>query len=203
MKNQTLRALLCFAGLLLFASLSIACNTAVSTLNALGDQTEEANKLINESNEMRVKADNFLTQSDAKSDEIADKDLKRDRVTIEKLAREQTELYRQSAESFRGAAEKLEQAGGMKISEPFKRFCSLKAQVYRKNAEIMDTMRSQKQEIVSLLNGKDEQKALDEMDRLKAKMNSLSKEGEDLERQAAKIEQENPSVFKAEETQKK
>lgn len=157
-----------------------------------GDQTEEANRLVEEMNALNAKGEIIAKQAASKEEEIGEKDVQKEGDAVHSLAQEQVGLYKQAAESYREAAARAEQASRLRINDWFKNYLTLKAQTFRKLAEAMDAGREGAELWV---NERDLDVISEKRDQLGERAETLSKEAQDLSGQARKIEDEHKADF--------
>ncbi len=173
------------ACVLLLCALALGCDL-------LGNQTDQANRLVAEMNGLVVKGDGLARQGAAKQDEMESKDIEKERDAVRAIAREQASLYKQGAEAMREAAAKAEQASQLKVADWYKNYLSLKAQQHRKSAEVLDAAIERAELLAS-------DQSLDEIDEKMAhtveRIAKLSKEEEELVKQAQQVEAEHKADF--------
>jgi hypothetical protein len=175
----------------IYSSLAIAL-LSFSMLACGADQTDQANKLVGEMNELVVKGESLAKQGAAKEDEIQSKDVEKERDQIRPLALEQAAFYKQGAESLRAAAARADEAGKLILPDWFKSYLLLKAQQHRKGAEILDAAI----ERAELIAGDQPYDHLDAtVSQVEERMAKLSREEDELTKQAAKIEAEHKADF--------
>ncbi len=159
---------------------------------ACGDQTEQANKLVAEMNNLVVKGEGMARQGTAKQEELEAKDIEKERDAVKAGAREQATLFKQAADSFREAAAKADEAAKLKLADWYKNYLSLKAQQHRKTAELLDAAL----ERAELLAGDQPLEELDEkLSQSAERVAHLSKEEEELVKQVKRVEEEHKADF--------
>ena len=174
------------------AALALLCPLAAGC-SLLTDQTDEANKLVDEVNSLRQRAAEIDKQAEAKEGQIAALDVAGERARINELSKEQAELYRQSAGLYREGADKAEQASRLKVDQWFKDYLGLKAQQLRKAAEITDVQRRQSE---AWLGGQPFDGVKAEIERLNEEVKKLSGEMAELNQRVTKAEEENRERIK-------
>ncbi|MGH9901174.1 MAG: hypothetical protein ACRD68_04960 [Pyrinomonadaceae bacterium] len=165
-----------------------------------GDETDRANKLVDEGNAEVEAGRKFAEEGmvkymlafnfDEKTGTAADWE------EIKQPAREASELLEKAATSFSKAADKFEEAGRLNVDDKFKQYLIIKAQSFRKNVEQMRVTREIPE---SLLNAsvKDTDALLARIEDVNRRSQELSKESERLEAEAEKIQKENAGRFKS------
>ena len=159
---------------------------------ACGDQTEQANKLVAEMNNLVVRGEGMARQGTAKQEELESKDIEKERDAVKAGAREQATLFKQAADSFREAAAKADEAAKLKLADWYKNYLSLKAQQHRKTAELLDAAL----ERAELLAGDQPLEELDaKLSQSAERVARLSKEEEELVKQVKRVEEEHKADF--------
>ena len=159
---------------------------------ACGDQTEQANKLVAEMNNLVVRGEGMARQGTAKQEELEAKDIEKERDAVRAGAREQATLFKQAADSFREAAAKADEAAKLKLADWYKNYLSLKAQQHRKTAELLDAAL----ERAELLAGDQPLEELDaKLSQSAERVARLSKEEEELVKQVKRVEEEHKADF--------
>lgn len=159
---------------------------------ACGDQTDQANKLVAEMNNLVVKGEGLARQGTAKQEELESKDIEKERDAVKAGAREQATLFKQAADSFREAAAKADEAAKLNLADWYKSYLSLKAQQHRKTAERFDAT-SERAEMLTT------DQSLEELDEKLSqstdRIGKLSKEEEELVKQVKRVEEEHKADF--------
>lgn len=171
-----------------FALAALLCAFA----SACGDQTEQANRLVAEMNNLVVKGEGLANQGTAKQGDIETKDIETEREAVRATAREQSALFREAAGTFREAAQRADEAASLKIADWYKNYLALKARQHRKTAELLDAMT----ERADLVAGEQPLEELDEkLSGSAERVAQLSKEGDELVRQVKQVEEEHKADF--------
>jgi len=159
---------------------------------ACGDQTEQANKLVAEMNDLVVRGEGMARQGTAKQEELEAKDIEKERDAVKAGAREQATLFKQAADAFREAAARADEAAKLKLADWYKNYLSLKAQQHRKTAELLDAAL----ERAELLAGDQPLEELDaKLSQSAERVARLSKEEEELVKQVKRVEEEHKADF--------
>ena len=170
--------------LLLAACLAAGCN-----------QTEQANKLVDEMNALTTRGEEVAKQAIARSQEMQEKDFEEEREEVRRLARESADLFRQARDQFREAADKAEQAGKLKVDDWYKNYLSLKAQEIRKRAEVFD-LSSREGDIAA---GDATLEEINEkITELEVRAEKLNEEGAALTAEVRRVEAEHKEDFRGE-----
>ena len=150
---------------------------------------DKANKLVDEGNAAVQDAKKFVTDAEAKKDQIDVRRLAEARVR----AAEAIAAYDKAAVKCKEAASKYDEASRLQISDQFKQYLILKAKEYNKRAEMVETAKGTPQALIESTNRSSfviRAKSNNE------KVDQLYKEAEDLGAQADKIQKDNPDAFK-------
>jgi uncharacterized protein YjbJ (UPF0337 family) len=172
------------AAALLFLGVVLACGNT--------DETEKANKLVNEGNT----AINEGKQHAAIADEKKNKMLQTNIAQLGEartLANEAIREYDQAEGKAKEAAGKFDDASKLQINEKFKDYLALKAKEYNKRAELMESLKVIPQ---ALIDSQNRQSFISRANEATQKAERLSKESDDLEAQADKVQSDNPSIIK-------
>jgi hypothetical protein len=181
-KNQPLRALM---ALLLLIAVVLACSSG-------GNETEKANKLVDEGNAAVQEAKKHIT----KADELKKKML----MDVSHLdaaravAKEAIGAYENGQAKCKEAAAKYDEASRLKLNDKFKEYLALKVKEYNKRAEVVQTAKGVPQ---ALIDGESRQGWIAKANSVNEKVNQMVKEADALGAQADKIEKDNPDIFKS------
>jgi predicted esterase len=103
--------------------------------------SNEVNEVIGEINELRIKADELLRRFYAKEEELKKKDKIKERESVVIVAREEVSLLTQSEAAHREAVLRAERSSKKNLKGIYPEYFSLIAQLERKRAEFLETMR--------------------------------------------------------------
>lgn len=188
MNSQIKRlALLALMALLTFA---VACN--------LGDETDKANKLIEEGNQMVTDGNKLAQDAAAKNnqlfDNLTDENFADEQARLKPTAQEAIDGFDKSAAKYRDAAAKFEEASKLKVDDKFKEYLTYKAQEFRKNAEGAEAGKALSKAFSESTDGAALVKKLGD---LKPRVEQLGKEATELQEKAEKVRTENKDKFKS------
>jgi hypothetical protein len=159
---------------------------------ACGDQTDQANKLVAEMNNLVVRGEGLARQGTAKQEELEAKDIEKERDAVKAGAREEATLFKQAADSFREAAAKADEAAKLRLADWYRNYLSLKAQQHRKTAERLDATFERAEMLTT-------DQSLEELDAKLSqstdRIGKLSKEEEELVKQVKRVEEEHKADF--------
>ena len=176
-----------FTLLLAFAA---ACN--------LGDETDKANKLIEEGNQLVTDGNKMVQEATAKNNQLYDnlneENFAEEQARLKTTAQEAVDGFDKSSAKYRDAAQKFEDASKLKVDEKFKEYLTAKAQEFRKNSEGADVGKSLSKAFIDSSDGPTLLKKINE---LKPRIEKLSKEATEFQEKAEKIRTENKDKFKS------
>ena len=169
---------------LLFAAV-LACST--------GNQTEKANKLVDEGNSAVQEAKKHITEAE----QLKQKMLSTDVAHLNDargIAKEAIAAYESAEAKCKEAASKYDEASRLKLSDKFKEYLALKVKEYNKRAELVQTAKGVPQ---ALIESESRQGWINKANSVNTKVDQLSKEADDLASQADKLQKDNPDIFKS------
>jgi len=174
-----------FAALALLVAMVLACST--------GNETEKANKLVDEGNTAVQEAKKNITEAE----NLKQKMLKTDVSHLDEAretAKEAIAAYEKAEAKCKEAASKYDEASRLKLGDKFKEYLALKVKEYNKRAELVQTARGVPQ---ALIDSESRQGWITKANSVNEQVDKLSKEADDLAAQADKIEKDNPGIFKS------
>ena len=176
--------------LMLIAVAVLACN--------LFNETDKANKLVDEGNTAVLDAKKFATEADEKRQEmmnaLPDVKSEAEPTAARSLAKDVIAAYDKVRAKFNEAANKYDEASKLKINEKFKEYLTLKAKEYKTRAEVMEAAKGTPE---GLIDSSGPAMFMTKAKESDAKVAKLLKEAEDLAAQADKIQKANKDVFKS------
>ena len=175
-----------FMALLLLIAAVVACSSG-------GNETEKANKLVDEGNTAVQEAKKEITEAE----QLKQKMLKTDVSQLDEArstAKEAIAGYEKAEAKCKEAAAKYEEASRLKLNDKFKEYLALKVKEYNKRAELVHTAKGVPQ---ALIDSESRQGWVEKANSVSAKVTQLSKEADDLGAQADKIQKDNPDIFKS------
>ena len=175
-----------FMALVLLVVAVLACS------GSIGNETEKANKLVTEGNAAVQEANKFVTDAEEKKDQM----LRTKISEIEEartLAKEAIAAYDKAENKCKEAAKKYDEASKLRINDKFKEYLTLKVKEYNKRAEVVETAKGTPQ---ALIDSEDQESFTTRAEANNEKVDALGKEAEALASQSAKLEKDNPDIFK-------
>jgi hypothetical protein len=165
---------------------------------SMGDETEKANKLVDEGNaavqefnKLVVGAEETRGKMNSAVSSISNEaDLAQARV----LAKEAIAAYDKAEDKSKEASKKFEEASKLKIKDKFKEYLTLKMKEFNKRAELLETAKGTPQ---ALIDSDSHSTFTDKAKATNEKIDKLSKEADDLAAQAAKLQKDNPDILKS------
>jgi hypothetical protein len=173
-----------FMALLLLVAAVLACSS--------GNETEKANKLVDEGNAAVQEGKKFVTEAEEKKSKMMQTDVS-ELAEARTLAKEAIAAYDKAAAKCKEAARKYEEASKLKISDKFKQYLGIKVKEYDKRAELVETAKGTPQ---ALIDSESKDSFIARAKANNEKVDGLSKEADDLATQASKMEKDNPDMFK-------
>jgi hypothetical protein len=181
--NRNVFSILCAA--LFFVTFVLACGIAA-------DETEKANKLVNEGNTAIEDGKKFLKDAEEKKDDMLHMNVSR-LGEARTTANEAIRAYDQAEEKCKDAAAKFEEASKLKINDKFKDYLALKVKEYSKRADLVEALKSTPQ---ALIDSQSRASFISRANAATQKAERLGKEADDLSVQAEKVQKDNPDSFK-------
>lgn len=172
--------------LILLVAAVLACSSG-------GNETDKANKLVDEGNSAVQEAKKAITEAE----ELKQKMLKTDVSHLDdarSTAKEAITAYEKAEAKCKEAAAKYDEASRLKLNDKFKEYLALKVKEYHKRAELVQTAKGVPQ---ALIDSESRQGWISKANTVNEKVNQMSKEADDLGAQADKIQKDNPDIFKS------
>ena len=173
-----------FMAWLLLVGAVLACST--------GNETEKANKLVDEGNAAVKDGKTFITDAEAKKQKMLETNVS-ELAEARTLAKEVIALYDKAENKCKEASKKYEEASKLKLSDKFKEYLGIKVKEYNKRAELIETAKGTPQ---ALIDSESRDSFTTRANENNAKVDKLSKEADDLAAEATKMEKDNPDMFK-------
>jgi len=165
----------------------MACKNATTP-----NDTDKANKLVDEGNAAVQQAKSAVSDAEAKKDQMMKTDIRR-LAEARVRAAEAIAAYDKAAEKCKAAASKYDEASRLQISDKFKQYLILKAKEYNKRAEMVEAAKGTPQALIESTN---RSSFVIRANSNNTKVDQLYKEAEDLGAQAEKLQKDNPDMFK-------
>lgn len=159
---------------------------------SFGDETEKANKLVNEGNAAITEGKKLVADGEEKKSRMLQMPVAQ-LADARALAREVVTAYEQAEQKAKEAAGKFEEASKLKVNDKFKEYLSLKAKEYNKRAELMETLKGTPQ---ALIDSENRASFVSRANESNKKAEGLAKEADDFEAQADKLQKDNADSIK-------
>src|SRR6266446_1751985 len=166
---------------------------AVLACSSMGDETEKANKLVNEGNAAVQEAKKYVTDAEEKKQTMLQTKVAQ-LAEARALAKEVIAAYDKAEDKCKEAAKKYEEASKLKIKDKFKEYLALKVKEYNKRAEIVETAKGLPQ---GLLDSESRASFISRVNATNEKVDHLTKEADDIGAQADELQKDNPDSFKS------
>ena len=181
--------------LLLLASLTIACS---ALKNLGGDETAEANKLVQSGNEDMKAASKIADDNiDQKVRDYATAAKNNDKAGAKKVLEDSIKAIDDGTAKGKSAADKFDQASKKKITDAYKQYLQYKSQSVNKQVEAFQEYRK----ALVILRDNDaaltSQKAKDDYRQALDNFKKLTNEADDLDKKADEVARQNPDKIKA------
>jgi len=175
-----------FMGLLLLIAAVVACSSG-------GNETEKANKLVDEGNSAVQEAKKDITEAERLKKKMLTTDVSH-LDEARSTAREAIAAYEKAEARCKEAASKYDEASRLKLKDKFKEYLALKVKEYNKRAELVQTAKGVPQ---ALIDSESREGWISKANSVNEKVTELGKEADDLGAQADKIQKDNPDIFKS------
>ena len=182
MSQKNLSALLALA--LLIAAV-IACSSG-------GDETDKANKLVNEANSAFDEAKKSYSEAEDLKNKMMRTDVSQ-LADARATAKDAIAAYNKAEDKLKEASDKCNEASRMKLNDKFKEYLSLKVKDLNKRVELIEAAKGLPQ---ALIDSESREGWVKKANEINDKVAQLGKEADDLGAQADKLEKDNPDVIK-------
>lgn len=170
--------------LLLLVAAILACSS--------GDETEKANKLVEEGNIAVQEAKKFVTEAEEKKQKMLNTPVAL-LADARATAQEAIASYEKAKQKCKEASKKYEDASKLKIKDKFKEYLAVKVKEYDKRAELVETAKGTPQ---ALIDSKTRSAFIGMAKANNERVDRLAKEADELSAQADKLQKDNPDMFK-------
>lgn len=173
-----------FIALVLLVAALLACSR--------GNETEKANKLVDEGNSAVQEARKDITEAEQLKQKMLGMDVSH--LDARSVAQDAIAAYEKAEAKCKEAAAKYDEASRLKLKDKFKEYLTLKAKEYNKRAELVQTAKGVPQALIDSENG---QGWINKANSVNEKVTQLEKEADEIAGQADKIQKDNPDIFKS------
>lgn len=166
---------------------------AVFSACSMGDESQKANKLVDEGNAAGKEAKTYVADAEAKKQKM----LQTKAAQLEEAkatAKEAIAAYDKAEGKCKEASKKYDEASRLKIKDKFKEYLTLKVKEYNKRVELVETMKGVPQAFIDSKNRKSFNSSAKTTNQ---KVDTLTKEADDLGAQADKLQKDNPDMLKS------
>jgi len=174
---------------LLALSLLIAIVLACSSG---GNETEKANKLVDEGNAAVQDAKKSITEAEDLKQKMLHTDVSQ-LAEARATAKDAIAAYEKAETKCKDAAAKYDEASRMKLNDKFKEYLALKVKEYNKRGEMVAMAKGVPQ---ALIDSESREGWVNKANEVNAKVDKLRQEADDIAAQADKIQKDNPDIFK-------
>lgn len=176
-----------FMALLLLLAVVLACS------GSIGNQTAEANKLVEEGNAAVKEAQKFVAEAEDKKGKMLNTKVSQ-LAEARTLAKEAIAAYDKAEDKCKEAAKKYDEASKLRINDKFKEYLVLKVKEYNKRAEVVETAKANPQ---ALLDSENQKSFITRANAVNEKVDALNQEAEEIASQSDKLQKDNPDIFKS------
>jgi hypothetical protein len=172
------------AALLLLVAAVLACGSS--------DETDKANKLVDEGNAAVQDAKKFVAEAEEKKQKMLNTPAAQLALARE-TAKDAIAAYDKAKEKCKEASKKYEEASKLKVKDKFKEYLTIKVKEYDKRAELVETAKGTPQ---ALIDSQNRTAFIGMANANNERVDRLTKEADDLAGQAEKLQKDNPDMFK-------
>src|SRR5689334_15275947 len=169
---------------LLFLGAVLACSA--------GDETEKANKLVNEGNAAIEEGKKFVDDGEDKKNRMLQTSVAQ-LADARTLAKEAIRAYDQAEQKAKEAAGKFDEASKLKVNDKFKEYLSIKVKEFNKRAEVVAALKGAPQGVIDSEN---RATFITHAKEANQKAERLAKEADDLGAEAEKLQKDNAGSIK-------
>jgi hypothetical protein len=165
---------------------------AVLACSSMGNETTQANKLVEEGNAAVLEGQKYVAEAEQKKQQMFGP--KMSLADARSLAKEAIGAYDLAKEKCKLASKKYEEASKLKINDKFKEYLTLKVREYDKRAELVETAKGTPQ---ALIDARNRSSFIGMANANNERVDRLTREANDLGTQADKLQKDNPNIFKS------
>ncbi|PYS23331.1 MAG: hypothetical protein DMF72_10255 [Acidobacteria bacterium] len=175
-----------FIALALLVAAVLACSSG-------GNETEKANKLVDEGNAAVQDAKKSITEAEDLKQKMLKTDVS-ELAQARSTAKDAIAAYEKAETKCKEAAAKYDEASRMKLNDKFKEYLALKVKEYNKRAEMVAMAKGVPQ---ALVDSESREGWINKANDVNAKVDKLRGEADDFATQADKLQKDNPDIFKS------
>lgn len=181
-KNQ----LTAWAAFALLIAVVLACSSG-------GNETEKANKLVDEGNAAVQSAKTDITEAESLKQKMLSMDVAQ-LAEARATAKDAIAAYDKAEAKCKEAAAKYDEASRLKLNDKFKEYLALKVKEYNKRAEMVATAKGVPQ---ALIDSESREGWISKANDVNSKVDKLRQDADDIGAQADKVQKDNPDIFKS------
>ncbi len=175
-----------FLALSLLILVVLACSSG-------GNETEKANKLVDEGNAAVQEAKKSISEAEDLKQKMLHTDVSQ-LAEARATAKDAIAAYEKAEAKCKDAAAKYDEASRLKLNDKFKEYLSLKVKEYNKRGEMVATAKGVPQ---ALIDSESREGWIKKANDVNDKVDKLRQEADDIAAQADKIQKDNPDIFKS------
>ena len=172
-----------------YTTLALMALLTFAVACSFGDETEKANKLVQEGQTAITEGERLFTEANAKFTAIEVSD---DKEKVKTSAQEVMDGFEKAAGKVREASRKLDEASKLKVNEKFKEYLVLKSKEFAKRADVVEAAKGLPQ---AIMDSSDAEAMKSKVDGVGETISKLEKEADGLAAQADKIRADNKDKF--------
>lgn len=172
---------------------SVLLIAAVLACSSGGNETEKANKLVDEGNAAVQDTKKNITEAESLKQRMLGMDVSQ-LAEARSTAKEAIAAYEKAEAKCKEAASKYDEASRMKLNDKFKEYLTLKVKEYNKRAEMVAMAKGVPQ---ALIDSESREGWINKANEVNGKVDKLRQEADDFGAQADKIQKDNPDIFKS------
>ena len=175
-----------FVALAMLITVVLACSSG-------GNETEKANKLVDDGNAAVQDAKKSITEAEDLKQKMLRTDVSQ-LAEARSTAKDAIAAYEKAEAKCKEAAAKYDEASRMKLNDKFKEYLALKVKEYNKRAEMVAMAKGVPQ---ALIDSESREGWINKANDINAKVDKLRGDADDIGAQADKIQKDNPDIFKS------
>jgi hypothetical protein len=158
-----------------------------------GDETDKANKLVEDGNAAVRDAKKFVSDAEELRQKMLHTDVSH-LAEARTIAKETIAAYEKAEAKCKEAASKFDEASKLKLKDKFKEYLALKAKEFNKRAEMVETAKGTPQ---ALLDVENRASFVTRANATNEKVDKLDKDADAIGAEADKLQKDNPDTIKS------
>jgi poly(3-hydroxybutyrate) depolymerase len=139
------------------------------------------NGLMRQVNSLQARVNDLVMQANVLDGELANKDLNRERAEVTRIAREESDLLKQSSSLVGAAVEKVKQASNIRVDDKYRNYLTLTGRYLETFIKVLDAKREQAEALL----GTESYEAITlKRNEIQKRIDQLQQQADDLRQQA-------------------